>query len=91
MRKGNGGDTGRNDEHKGVNVAKGNQILSKTTSTSLSYKFAFIEVERNGIKTGRCVAPVDSDWRLLALTRRGNEKMTVDIDDDFLFKLTHEC
>ena len=30
--EGHGGDIGRNDEHKGVNVTKGNQILSKTTS-----------------------------------------------------------
>ena len=60
--------------------------------SSLSYKSAFIEVEINRIKAGRCVAPVDSGWRLLALTRRGNEKTTVDIDGDSpsFFKLTRE-
>ena len=32
LRKGHGGDTGRNDEHKEVIVTKRNQFLSKKTS-----------------------------------------------------------
>ena len=42
----------------------------------------FIEVERKGVTAGRCVASVDLDWRLLALTRRGDEKTMVDPDGD---------
>ena len=37
LHKGNGVDTGRNDEHKGVNITKGNQILSKKHVSSLTY------------------------------------------------------
>ena len=41
LRKGNGGDTGRNDEHKRVNVTKGNQIFIKNNCL-FSYKFSFL-------------------------------------------------
>ena len=41
MRKGNGGDTGRNDKHKGVNVTKGNQLFIQNIMTFLYSRFPF--------------------------------------------------
>ena len=48
MRKGNGGDTGRNDEHKGKNVTKVTNISLKKTSLHLCYNRFFIEEKNEG-------------------------------------------
>ena len=53
-------------------VTKTNQIFIQNIMRFHFYKFAFIGVEKTGIKAYRCVALVDSDWRLLAVMRRGS-------------------
>ena len=62
---------GKHDEHrdKSEPVTK---FFIKNNMRFHFYKFAFIGVEKTGIKAYRCVAPVDSDWRLLAVMRRGS-------------------
>ena len=52
LRKGNGGDTGRNDEHKGVNVTKGNQFYQK--HHQFSFTIVLIERKRGKFNLKRC-------------------------------------
>ena len=73
MRKGNGGDTGRNDEHKGVNVTKGNQIFIQNILTFLYNRFPFkgegdrsLRLKRR-VTEGAAVVAVSSSPRKLIL------------------------
>ena len=70
LRKGNGGDTGGNDEHKGVNVTNGNQFYQKH-HVSFAYNRAFYRKWRMEVRVRHRVISVDSDGRLLVLCSAG--------------------
>ena len=77
---------GRNDEHKRVNVTKGNQILSKTTYPFCHIQIPFYRNESREVLARSCFASVyffDSIWRLLTFIRWEDETKINDLSMTF--------